>query len=374
MPFPPIPDLPDDDPIRALRLFRDYAWEVANYLAPAQLLAASIAIPMLLFFSGWMVLGENAALSWGADLVPLTFAVISVVVSVRRVRETYQSAVIVFVLLTGLLGSLVMHIARVRSETEHHSDMSELRQRMDSVGNQNNLLLHGYLAKPVRTSQEAELERKQGVEKALRNEYILSHEKVSPGLLAGTEFPPADWMNKRLHELGERWTFTESPMPSRTSQPPEKPDAAILVSNLRDISITVQNTSKVVLREPRYSVGIFDLDAGPPGSDRTSLSVSIPSFKDQWLRAGDGFGPYPLFRSPPPAGHQLFGFIRATCPDCIAERQYWLSIVSGKSGWYGELGSGQVLEQRIMTDLFNASVSVREASLDRLNVFKIPIQ
>ncbi len=36
-------------------------------------------------------------------------------------------------------------------------------------------------------------------------EYILSHDGLSPALLAGTEPVPADWMNKRLEQIGEAW-------------------------------------------------------------------------------------------------------------------------------------------------------------------------
>jgi hypothetical protein len=39
----------------------------------------------------------------------------------------------------------------------------------------------------------------------LRQEYIFSHDGLSPALLAGTEPVPADWMNKRLAQMGELW-------------------------------------------------------------------------------------------------------------------------------------------------------------------------
>jgi len=39
----------------------------------------------------------------------------------------------------------------------------------------------------------------------LRREYILSHDGISPALAAGTELPPQDWINGRLHELGQNW-------------------------------------------------------------------------------------------------------------------------------------------------------------------------
>jgi hypothetical protein len=68
-------------------------------------------------------------------------------------------------------------------------------------------------------AQAAEVDRRQNIEKALRGEYILSHDNVSPDVLAGTEFPPADWMNRRLRELGENWTFTAPKTTTDTLHP-----------------------------------------------------------------------------------------------------------------------------------------------------------
>ena len=48
----------------------------------------------------------------------------------------------------------------------------------------------------------------ENIYKALRGEYILSHQNISPGLLAGNENPPNEWMNKRLGQLGENWRFS----------------------------------------------------------------------------------------------------------------------------------------------------------------------
>lgn len=39
----------------------------------------------------------------------------------------------------------------------------------------------------------------------LSQEYILSHDGISPALAAGTEPVPADWMNQRLEQMGEAW-------------------------------------------------------------------------------------------------------------------------------------------------------------------------
>ncbi len=38
---------------------------------------------------------------------------------------------------------------------------------------------------------------------ALRGEYILSHDGISPGIAAGTEPLPSDWVNQRLEQMGQ---------------------------------------------------------------------------------------------------------------------------------------------------------------------------
>jgi len=52
---------------------------------------------------------------------------------------------------------------------------------------------------------ESEVERRRIVLRSLRNEYILSHDGISPELAAGTAWPPLDWINDRLSKLGESW-------------------------------------------------------------------------------------------------------------------------------------------------------------------------
>jgi hypothetical protein len=235
VPFPLFPDLPDDDPIRSLKMFRGYVREVTNYVRPYQLLVTSIATPLLAFAVACLLLGFETALSWASDLVPLTFAVISVLVSVKKLRDQHQTVVVAFVLVLGFLGSFVMHFSRTNTESAHHVEIGELKNKMDSVGQQNGLLLKAFLEKPTLSSQEAEMERRKNIQKALRSEYILSHENVSEGLLAGTELPPADWMNKRLHELGEKWTVSpppanRPPVSTPVSQPPPEGEVAVVLA------------------------------------------------------------------------------------------------------------------------------------------------
>ena len=138
-------------------------------------------------------------------------------------------------------------------------------------------------------SLPTEASRRRNVLMLLRNEYILSHDRLSPALLVGTEQAPSDWVNGRLKELGEKWTVAA----------PERPDAGIHVVNPESAAIFVYNRSGVVLKDPKYVVVIWDLDT----DRRDSLPTYAASFKDQWLRpsgqSGSAFGPWRIFETFP---------------------------------------------------------------------------
>jgi hypothetical protein len=140
--------------------------------------------------------------------VPLLFAVVGIVVSVKRLRDEHQAAVIAVIVIVGILGTVILHLSRVHDQNSHVKEIGGLKERMDSWQKQNSELLTSLLKPAPPNERAAEVDRRQNIEKALRGEYILSHDNISPEVLAGTEFPPADWMNRRLRELGENWTFT----------------------------------------------------------------------------------------------------------------------------------------------------------------------
>lgn len=53
--------------------------------------------------------------------------------------------------------------------------------------------------------QDGEAQRRQTLLRSLRQEYVLSHDGLSPQLLAGTAPIPKDWVEARLSQLGEAW-------------------------------------------------------------------------------------------------------------------------------------------------------------------------
>jgi len=55
---------------------------------------------------------------------------------------------------------------------------------------------------------DSEYQRRYRILNALRIEYILSNRDFRPTLVAGIEWPPLEWINHRLADLGETWTAT----------------------------------------------------------------------------------------------------------------------------------------------------------------------
>jgi hypothetical protein len=207
-PFPPFPELPDDAPLIALKNLRSYIRDVVNSVFFPIVLAVTITALLLAFALGCLFFGFDTSLSWAVDLVPFTFAVISVVVSVKTLRDEHHNIVVAFVLFLGAAGTVVIHYAKARADFQHQVEMGKLDKKLDSVDRRNSQLLDIVLKKPELT----EAERREAIRKVLLNRYIVTHDNISPGLLSGIESPPAEWMNKQLGELGEKWKVEDKPM------------------------------------------------------------------------------------------------------------------------------------------------------------------
>jgi hypothetical protein len=80
------------------------------------------------------------------------------------------------------------------------------------------------------TPGQKEIGRRQKILAALRNEYVLSHENVSPAVMSGIQSPPADWVNQRLKTLGEKWAISEQ------YQAPSLPPEVRCSMNIADCS------------------------------------------------------------------------------------------------------------------------------------------
>jgi hypothetical protein len=166
-------------------------------------------------------------------------------------------------------------------------------------------------------------------------------------------------------------------VPGLPSEPKdEPPDAGIEIVNPRSPAVLIYNRAKSLLRDPRYVLYIWDLDAALKEGVRSSLLTFTPNFKDQWLRRANGFGPWPFFETHPvpPVGHRLFGYVNATCPDCVTERTYWVYTVYGKDGWYGELPPARRFDSRMVAAVLDRAPDQQAEVLKRLPIVRrLPI-
>jgi cell division protein FtsB len=137
-----------------------------------------------------------------AGLVYLIPSVITRIEASKTLRRTVTTLLVTFALLTVVVNAIN------REEEEHTKE--ELRKtiaaqskRLDEVSTSNRQILTFFAFK----KNMNEAERRQNIEKALRNEFILSHDPTDPDVLSGIQMPPESWMNQRLQELGETWKF-----------------------------------------------------------------------------------------------------------------------------------------------------------------------
>ena len=114
------------------------------------------------------------------------------------------------------------------------------------------------------TPEQAEMKRREDIITMLRGQYILQHDNISPGILEGTEPLPADWLSKKLRELGERWTVSEEvravPKPEIIQQVMPEPKKAELKVGFYD------NTSGRMSTESKMSI---------PSEDGFTVSVPV---------------------------------------------------------------------------------------------------
>src|SRR5258706_6448229 len=167
VPFPSPPNFPDDDPVEALRMLRNYVRLLLDYFSPLNIGIGLLALAAVGSVLVYYFANVESVISWGAEFVPMAFAVVGIVFSVKKLREEHHFAVIALLIIVGVFGTVVLHLSRTHAETKHSTELGELRNRMDTVRDQNGQLLTAFLSKPPLSSQEAELERRRNIEKLL---------------------------------------------------------------------------------------------------------------------------------------------------------------------------------------------------------------
>lgn len=139
------------------------------------------------------------------------------------------------------------------------------------------------------------------------------------------------------------------PIERKREEPPpvvEPPPADVSLRFIQpqSLAVLVRNSgSSGVVREARYAVVLWNLDAGeePP-----ILPVPTRGFsRGDWIRPNNSLGPeriaaLPNVQSQLKQGNRLLGYAQVSCPDCLRDRAYWLYVVHGESGWYSEIEAG----------------------------------
>lgn len=184
---------------------------------------------------------SDKILSFFIDGLSIGLALAGIMISYHPPRSKSAKVKTTIGLLIAGFGIFIAQRAfQSQSETLHASEVSEWQRRFDEqlkIANQQSRKLDEqsrkldavsnstvlYLNSATRRSDQADLStpgqkeitRRQKILAALRNEYILSHDNISPAVMSGIQNPPADWVNERLKSLGEKWTIGEQyPLPS----------------------------------------------------------------------------------------------------------------------------------------------------------------
>jgi len=153
----------------------------------------------------WAYFGTDKCLPILADIIPILLAVAGIILSYIPPSKESHAFTTVILVIAAVAGTGVISSNRRLSELAHKQEIVGLNQKIDAVGSQNTKLSN-FLLSANATGKITEADRRKGVETVLRNEYILSHNKIDPEILAGNRMPPDEWMNLRLKQLGERWT------------------------------------------------------------------------------------------------------------------------------------------------------------------------
>ncbi len=156
-------------------------------LQPYKLLILAVIV-LLLLVDLMLFFGADEVLPLLADSVPLLIAVIGIIMSYRQPSKESHLVTTIVLVLAGVVGSAILTAVRTRNENAHKVEVKELQHKIDSVGDINGKILAAVVNPPKAPELKTdEATRRQRVIQLLRNDYVLHHQRVSAGLLAGTE-------------------------------------------------------------------------------------------------------------------------------------------------------------------------------------------
>ncbi len=183
--------------------------------------------------------------------VPIIFAAFGDHYAAEAMKGQSRKRVVRLFFWTGgiLAAWMALHV-EAKTENEHTHEVTDLTEKINAVQRQNTDILSRLVRAPADPTT-AEAQRHEAILTLLRHEWILSHKSVSPGLLAGTEQPPSDWVNQRLKELGEDWSLEDKSKPADHSER--------LGDDLENLTLEALNTETLsTIREIRHSSTVWD--------------------------------------------------------------------------------------------------------------------
>lgn len=200
-----------------LQMFR---WRIQfRHLAPVHKGVFVSALPLLFLAGGaWRHFGTQVCLPILADMTPILLAIVGIVMSYVQPRKENHWMTTIILIVAGLVGTAILSMNRIAGERAHVAEVQTLYGKIEVVQTQNTSILTTITTGGASALKTTEAERRQNIEKLLRNEYILSRNPIDPEILAGLKMPPEAWMNARLKQLKETWTVSEE-SPPRGVQP-----------------------------------------------------------------------------------------------------------------------------------------------------------
>lgn len=242
-------------------------------------------------------LENSRTLRWSIFSVFLAFALVTVVVNAINREEEDNTR-------DNLNSTIATQGTKITEEG----------RKVDSLSNTDIQILQSLVSS--RTLSEAD--RREALGKALRNEFITTHDPIDPEILAGNRMPPDDWMNHRLAQLGEKWEFA-SPKPA--AQPvvfagvPSPEPKAVVVFGFYSSDIVQQPLTTVQFADMQADTLTFSISAFVKGDVAAkSLQIWVRRCADcEWV------GPPPPGFSPGDPDHPYDdGFFVASLPPNVS--------------------------------------------------------
>ena len=140
------------------------------------------------------------------SIVTVLTIILGGIVSVWNSKSNYIKAgvVLIFIVLGGVIISFTVQQSNETRDAQQKAEIAQLKVEQASKEILAILKHETYVKSHELTSKE-EKQRRENILVMLRQEYILSHDGISPRMMAGTEPLPSDWVQKRLKELREDW-------------------------------------------------------------------------------------------------------------------------------------------------------------------------